>query len=240
MSKGELTRQTILEHAAALASKVGLEGLTIGRLAQDLDLSKSGLFAHFQSKEELQRQVLEYAASRFVHSVIKPVLATPRGEPRVRAVFDHWMRWPKHNPLPGGCIFVAAASELDDRPGPVRDLLVSLQRDWLDLLANTVRTGISEGHFRPETDPDQFAHDMYGVMLAFHHAYRLLLDSRAEERARRSFEALLDGIRQPGARLASSELATVEPSRDVPIESPDPLSVPPSAPLPFQLRDVRA
>lgn len=199
MSRGEVTRQMILEHAASLASKVGLEGLSIGRLAQDLELSKSGLFSHFQSKEALQLQVLEFAAARFVDNVVKPALAAPRGEPRLQAFFDHWMNWPKESRLPGGCFFVAAATELDDRPGIVRDRLVELQKDWLDLLASTVRTASSEGHLRPDVDPEQFAQDMYGIMLACHHAYRLLHDPKAGLRARTAFESLLAASRRPQA-----------------------------------------
>ena len=191
MGKGDLTRNAILEHAAALASQVGLEGLSIGRLAQDLELSKSGLFAHFHSKETLQIKVLEHAAAVFVERVIRPALAAPRGEPRVRALFERWLVWPQKNGLPGGCFFVAAATELDDRPGPVRDVLVQQQRDWLDTIATVVRTAIAEGHFRPEVDPEQFAHDLYGVMLAYHHAVRLLDDPRAEQRARTAFESLV-------------------------------------------------
>src|SRR6185436_13786706 len=172
------------------------EGLSIGRLAQDLELSKSGLFAHFQSKEALQLQVLEHAGARFVETVIKPVLATPRGEPRVRAVFEHWRAWPRNSGMPGGCFFVAAATELDDRPGPARDLLVRLQKDWLDLMANIVRTAIAEGHFAEDVDPDQFAFDLYGVMLVYHHASRLLADPRAGKRARAAFEALVRAARK--------------------------------------------
>ena len=124
MRKGELTRQSIVEHAAGLASRIGLGGITIGALAGDLDLSKSGLFAHFRSKEALQLQVLEHAAARFTELVIRPALAAPRGEPRLRALFDRWRRWPEASGLPGGCLFVQAAVELDDQPGPARDQLV--------------------------------------------------------------------------------------------------------------------
>lgn len=185
-----MTRQAILEHAMGLSSMVGLGGLTIGRLADELELSKSGLFAHFRSKEALQTQILQHAASRFVDSVIKPALSAPRGEPRVEAIFNSWLEWPKTSPLMGGCVFVQAASELDDRPGPVRDLLVRLQKDWLEVIANTVRTAITEGHFREDVDPEQFAQDLYGVMLSCHHASRLLGDPKAQMRARHAFDAL--------------------------------------------------
>lgn len=191
MRKGQLTRQAILQRAVQLASKVGLAGLTIGTLADDLELSKSGLFAHFQSKEALQLKTLEFAAASFVDLVVRPALAEPRGVPRVRAVFESWLDWPRRDPLQGGCFFVAAASELDDRPGALRDRLVAMQKDWLELITNTVRTAILEGHLHPALDPEQFAHDLYGIMLAYHHASRLLADPEAERRARRAFDRLL-------------------------------------------------
>jgi len=196
MRKGDLTRQSILAHAAGLASRVGLEGLTIGRLADDLDLSKSGLFAHFRSKEALQMKVLEHAAARFTEVVIRPALAAPRGEPRLRALFERWRRWPKESGMPGGCFFVQAAAELDDQPGPARDLLVRQQKDWLDVIATVVRTAIAEGHFRKDVDPEQLAFDLYGVMLAWHHAARLLRDARAETRARAAFDGMVDRARR--------------------------------------------
>ena len=134
MSKGDLTKSSILNHATDLASQVGLTGLSIGVLAKDLELSKSGLFAHFKSKEALQIQVLEHGAGISSMAVVRPALQQPRGEPRLRALFDGWLGWDQNGALPGGCVFVAAASELDDRPGPVRDRLVALQREWVDLL----------------------------------------------------------------------------------------------------------
>jgi AcrR family transcriptional regulator len=195
MSKGELTRQAIVEEATRVASRVGLGGLTIGSLAADTGLSKSGLFAHFHSKESLQLQVVEHARSRFVDLVVRPALKAPRGEPRVRELFERWLAW--ESDLPGGCVFVAAASELDDQPGPVRDQLAADQRDWLETVATVFQGGVTEGHFRAGADPDQFAQDLYGVMLAYHHASRLLRDPRAEERARRALERLLDAARAP-------------------------------------------
>ncbi|HEV8305950.1 MAG TPA: TetR/AcrR family transcriptional regulator [Gemmatimonadales bacterium] len=190
-TKGMITRQAVLERAVALASRVGLGGLTIGTLAEDLDLSKSGLFGHFHSKEALQIQVLEHAAAKFVDAVVRPALAQPRGEPRLRSLFERWLDWARSSPMPGGCLFVAAATELDDRPGPVRDRLQQLQRDWLGVIATSFRKGMEEGHFPADADADQFAHDLYGVMLAYHHAHRLLRDPKAEARARHAFEALL-------------------------------------------------
>jgi AcrR family transcriptional regulator len=195
MRKGDLTRQAILDQAAGLASKVGLEGLTIGALATELDLSKSGLFAHFHSKEALQLQVIEHGAAVFVENVVRPALAAARGTPRLQALFSRWLDWARSSPLPGGCLFVQAAVELDDRPGPLRDRVVHFQRQWLDVIATSFRKGIAAGAFRADADPEQFAHDLYGVMLAYHHASRLLRDPEAETRARRAFDALLNAAR---------------------------------------------
>ncbi|MFP3941322.1 MAG: TetR/AcrR family transcriptional regulator [Thermoanaerobaculia bacterium] len=195
MMKGDTTRATILERAFATASRLGLEGLTIGGLAEEVGLSKSGLFAHFRSKEELQLQVLETAVGRFVETVVAPALKEPRGEPRVRALFERWMEWETAEFQPGGCIFIATANELDDRPGPLRDRLVGYQRDWLDVLATAARIAVEEGHFRPGLDVEQFAYDLYAVILAFHHFSRLLRDPAAEERARSSFDDLLAASR---------------------------------------------
>jgi AcrR family transcriptional regulator len=194
MRKGEATRDAIIERAIDLARRVGLEGLTIGRLADDLELSKSGLFAHFRSKEALQVQVLNGAAERFVATVLRPALAAPRGEPRLRALFEHWLTWERR---PGGCVFVQAAVDLDDREGPARDRLVQLQRDWLDAIATTARGAVREGHFRSSVDPVQFAHELNGVILAYHHAARLLRESNAEQRARTAFESLMRAARKP-------------------------------------------
>jgi AcrR family transcriptional regulator len=191
MRKGEQTRGTILDHAISAASEAGLEGLTIGRLADALDLSKSGLFAHFASKEALQVATLDRAAEKFVEAVIKPALAMPRGAPRLRALFERWLRWPDAVPQPGGCIFVQAAVELDDRPGPARDRLVSLQREFLATLAQAAKGAIAEGHLPRGTDPEQFAFELYGIMLSTHHSVRLLHDARAPQRARRAFDRLV-------------------------------------------------
>lgn len=195
MGKGEITRQQILDHAVAMASKVGLDGLTIGSLADDLGLSKSGLYAHFQSKEALQLRTLEAGAERFIDAVVRPALQAPRGEPRLRALFENWSRWPKQCALQGGCLFVQVAAEFDDLAGPVRDRLVQLQNDWLDVLVNAARTAVNEGHFRKDVDVEQFAYELYGIKLMFHHAMRLLEDPKAEERARAAFEALLESRR---------------------------------------------
>ena len=191
-----MTRQAVLDEATRIASRVGLDGLTIGSLARQTQLSKSGLFAHFRSKESLQLQVLEHAAAHFLDVVVRPALEAPRGEPRLRELFERWLAWAA-NALPGGCLFVAAGTEFDDQPGPVRDCLVRGQRDWMETISHVFRTGVAEGHFRPDADPDQFAQDVHGVLLAYHHASRLLGDPNAQMRARRAFDTLLAAVRRP-------------------------------------------
>jgi AcrR family transcriptional regulator len=192
MRKGEVTRQAILERATEKASRHGLEGLSIGGLAEELNLSKSGLFAHFKSKDALQVQVLECAAAQFMEEVVKPALARPRGVARVNELFDRWIAWTNGHARRGGCPFVAAATELDDRPGPARERVVRAQREWLSFLSRAAELAIREGQFSRATDPAQFAHDLYAVMLGYHHAARLLEDPQAETRARYGFDRLVE------------------------------------------------
>ena len=195
MRKGEKTRDAILDRALRMASELGLEGLTIGRLADDLELSKSGLFAHFSSKENLQVQTLDRAAERFVDAVVRPGLAAPAGEPRLRALFEGWLDWPKRVRQPGGCIFAAAAAELDDRPGPARDRLVELQREWLSTLERVVRRGQEVGHLRKDLDAAQLAFELLGIGLALYFQKQLLREPRARERAMAAFERLVADAR---------------------------------------------
>jgi AcrR family transcriptional regulator len=196
-SKGEQTREAILRHALGLATRIGFEGLSIGRLAEDLHMSKSGLFAHFRSKEALQLEILRMASERMIDTVVKPALAVPRGEPRVRALFERWLAWEQSPSLPGGCPFMAASFELDDRPGPVRDFVVQNLRDWMDTLTGAARIAVQEGHFRADLDCAQFAHECQGIGLAFVHASRLMRDPNARTRAQSAFESLLRACRAP-------------------------------------------
>jgi len=195
VSKGETTRTTILGSALALASEAGLAGATIGALAERTHMSKSGLFAHFQSKENLEVAILDEAKRRFVQLVITPALAERRGEPRVRALFDRWLAWPKHEFQPGGCIFAAAAVELDDRPGPARDALVSAQKDWMETLAHAARIAQDEKHFRKDLDPKQFAFEEFALVYGAMIVHRLALDARTGSRLRASFDRLLRDAR---------------------------------------------
>lgn len=195
MSKGATTRGVILDQALAMASTLGLEGLSIGSVAKEVGMSKSGLFAHFRSKEEMQTQVLQTAVDRFIETVVAPALREPRGEPRVRAIFSQWLAWAEASWLPGGCLFIASAIEFDDRPGPLRDFLVAAQRDWLDALATTARIAVEEGHFRADLDTAQFAYELYSIALSYHHFQRLMRDPKAHDRAANAFEDLLQKSR---------------------------------------------
>ena len=191
MAKGEQTRQEIVDRALALAGEVGLEGLSLGTLAAGMGLSKSGLFAHFRSKEALQLDVLQRAIDRFVQDVVLPALKQPRGEPRLRTLFDRHLAWIRGCEGQGSCFFMALTQEFDDRPGPIRDLLVQSQRDWYGTIARAAQIAVEEGHFRPDLDVDQFAYEMVGMAMAFQQSHKLLVNPRAEERARHAFEALI-------------------------------------------------
>jgi AcrR family transcriptional regulator len=193
VTKGEETRERILDRAMALAAVVGLEGLSIGDLARETGMSKSGLFAHFESKEDLQLRIIETARERFIRDVFAPTLRASRGEGRVRALFERWLSWERGRV--GGCPFVEASYELDDRPGPVRDALAAAQGEWVNALAKAVEIAIDEGHFRGDLDPRQFAYDMYGIFLAYHLYHRLLDDEEAADRARAAFDRLVSTSR---------------------------------------------
>jgi AcrR family transcriptional regulator len=190
MTKGHETKRAILDQAVRLASISGLGQLSIGLLAGAAKMSKSGLFAHFLSKEQLQLAVLREASDRFVAKVLAPALRQARGEPRLRALFESWLVWDREE-FPGGCVFQAAAAELDDQPGPVRDYLVDTQRDLHDAIVTIARAGIESRKLRKDVDPDQLAFEMIGILLAYHRSHRLLRDKRAEDRARAAFDSLM-------------------------------------------------
>ena len=194
MSKGTDTRERIVSTALRVASIEGLDGITIGRLADEVGLSKSGLFAHFKSKEELQLAVISAASDAFTEVVVRPALTAPRGEPRVRALFERWLEWERHVSVPGGCVFMQLSVELDDKEGPARDALVMAQRWWLEAIGRAASLATSVGDFRPGTDPELFAFQLHGILNAYYHAKRLMRDGKAEERARRAFEALVASV----------------------------------------------
>jgi AcrR family transcriptional regulator len=194
-NKGDLTRDRLLETAVREASTIGLEGLSIGALARDAAMSKSGVFAHFGSKEELQIAVLGVARDHFIAEVFQPSLAHPRGEPRLRALFERWLDWQEGKVTPGGCPLLVASYEFDDRPGPVRDEIARLQSDLLDMLARAVKLAVESGHFRADLDVRQTAYELHGIVLAYHLHHRLLRSADARARAYAAFESLLRGVR---------------------------------------------
>lgn len=196
VAKGEQTRQVILARAFELAKPSGLAGLSIGRLAEETGLSKSGLFAHFGSKEALEVAVVQEAVRQFVEFVMAPALRQPRGEPRVRALFERWLAWGQQA---GGCFFVATAAELDDRTGPARDALEQSCKDWLDAIATAARISVSEGHFRADLEPEQFAFECYSAMLGFHTYHKFLRDPASLARAHAALERQLTDARPSAA-----------------------------------------
>jgi AcrR family transcriptional regulator len=189
-TKGERTRATILDEALKIVSKSGLDGLTIGTLAEATGLSKSGLFAHFGSREELLLAVLAHGQVEFTAVVFKPAIDHPRGTPRLRAMFINWLDWTESAELPGGCPMIGGATEFDDKPGPVRDMLASGQRTWIETLKRGVRQAVEEGQMVSDTDPEQIAFEMFGIALVVHHHRRLLGYQKARARALSALEAI--------------------------------------------------
>ncbi|WP_028312266.1 TetR/AcrR family transcriptional regulator [Derxia gummosa] len=195
--KGEQTRAAILAAALDLAARDGLEGLTIGLISERTGMSKSGVFAHFGSREELQIAVLSEYHRVFRADVFEPALALPRGLPRLEAMVANWIRRVCEVEIPHGCLYVSSAAEFDDRPGAVRDALCAMVEDWQAALRRALAQAVDEGHLRPGLDPDQFIHELYGNLLALHHQARLLRDARAADRARIAFARLIDSCRAP-------------------------------------------
>jgi AcrR family transcriptional regulator len=183
-TKGAATRNAILDRAADLASAEGLEGLTIGRLAAELELSKSGLFAHFGSKQDLQLATVEHAAGRFYDAVVAPAQRRTRGKPRLDAYWQAYMDYLEHEVFAGGCFWAAAAAEFDDRPGPVREAIRAGLAAWLDELEKQARLAGA-------ADPAGLAFEIYSFGLGANACARLLGDRTAFERARRSIESRL-------------------------------------------------
>lgn len=204
-SKGAQTKAAILDQALAIASRLGLEGLTIGSLADATGMSKSGLFAHFGSREDLQLEVLEHAAQRYGERVFVPALKIERGLPRLRALFEHWIDWTLSSGLPGGCLMISAAAEYDDRPGPIRDAVIANQHRGNAITRKAVRLAIEEGHLRADTDPEQIAFEMLGIVLAAHNHRRLLGDKEGRKRALTAFDQL---VARHAAPRASAKTAS--------------------------------
>ena len=190
LHKGQQTRAAILDAALGLASHMGLEGLSIGALAEVTQMSKSGVFAHFGSREELQIAVIREYHNRFEEEVFFPAVREARGLPRLRALFERWVRRVSVE-VDSGCIYISGAVEFDDRPGPVRDALASMVRAWQSALERAIRLSVEEGHLRPDTDSLQMLFEIHGLILALHHDARFLRLPGAVDRARAGFERIV-------------------------------------------------
>lgn len=191
MRKGAATREAIVGKALEQAVSVGLEGLSLGPLADSLDLSKSGLFAHFKSKAALQLAVLEEAISRFRSRVVEPSLAEPRGRPRMEALIRRWFDWMEGEPDMRGCIFAVSAQEYDDRPGAIRDRLVASQLDWHETLAR-VASDLPKAGEAPADYCRQLVFELVGVSLSFQQQSKLFRAPNARVRAEEAISRILD------------------------------------------------
>ncbi len=191
-TKLDATHQRILERGLEMVSERGLSGVSLGGLAERAELSKSGLFAHFRSKEELQVALLRAAEEALRREVVAPAMAERPGLPRLRALMERWLGWAPRMGLPGGCPLYSAAFELDDAAeGPVRDYLAASQQEWSALLAKVVQDAVDLGHLRDDLDPIQFAWQLNGIYLAHHVSQRLMRDVEADARADAAFAALV-------------------------------------------------
>jgi AcrR family transcriptional regulator len=192
--KGETTRAAIIEQALAIARRDGLEGLTIGALAERLDMSKSGVFAHFGSREELQLAVLKEYTARFVDVVLRPAVERPRGLPRLAALLERWLALLAEE-IEAGCILIGGASEYDDRPGPLHDALVAIIQGWKGELLRAIHLAQAEGHLDRRADAHQMVFEIYGLMLMLHQDARLLRSGDGVQRARHGLARLIDAAR---------------------------------------------
>ncbi|PKA15556.1 TetR/AcrR family transcriptional regulator [Leptospira haakeii] len=195
ISGGKLSQETrnrILEKGLQVVSRSGLEGLSLGPLAELSGLSKSGLFAHFGSKEEIQISILDHTAEFSKSKVLEPTLKSKEGLPRLRSLVKHWLGWSKKAGLPGGCPIAAGLFELDDSKGPVREKLLSMESEWRALLKKFTKDCVDLGELRSDLDLDQFVWELCGIYLVHHTSFRFLKDPKADRRAEKAFQALLD------------------------------------------------
>jgi AcrR family transcriptional regulator len=197
--KGQQTKAAIVDAALGLASQIGLEGLSIGALAEITGMSKSGVFAHFGSREELQISVIREYHERFEQVVFYPALKAPRGLPRLQSLFDNWTTQTSAE-IDSGCIYISGAVEFDDRSGPVRDALVSTVTTWQTAVRRAVEQAQEEGHLTREADSMQVTFEIHGLILALHYEARFLKVPGAAERARQGFARILELYRTPTAK----------------------------------------
>ena len=210
-TRGDRTRQAILEVAVHLASAEGLEGLTIGRLASETGMSKSGLFAHFGSKEDLQLATIEAARSVFIREVMRPAFEAETGLPRLWKLCDIWLDYVSAEIFRGGCFFAAAAAEFDSRPGPVRDRIAAIMKEWLAALRRAVIEAQDAGQFDKSVDPLQLAFEINSFELGANWAFQLYGDKQAFERAR---AAILERLRRHATASGSLQLPPLKEKRN--------------------------
>jgi AcrR family transcriptional regulator len=189
MAKEGNTKRAILQKGFEMASHLSLEAVTIGSLAEEMKMSKSGVFAHFKSKENLQLEILTYAANKFYNEVIKPSLTVENGIPRIRAIVNRWIDWGLK--LKGGCIFVDATTEFNDRPGKIQDLLFKQQKQWVNILKRIAESAKKTGDLRPDCDCEQFAFELYCLVLGHYYYVQLIQDSKTGNRVNKFFDQLL-------------------------------------------------
>ncbi len=211
LQKGQQTKAAIVDAALGLATQIGLEGLSIGALAEVMQMSKSGVFAHFGSREELQISVVREYHHRFEEEVFYPAMTVPRGLPRLRAMFDNWMKRTSVE-IDSGCIYISGAVEFDDRPGPVRDALASSVSTWLAAMGRAIEIAIEEGHLRPDTDAHQMRFEIHSLILALHYEARFLRAPDSLQRAVAAFEGIVQRYSAAAAEApATPSKATRKP-----------------------------
>jgi AcrR family transcriptional regulator len=192
------TRERILHQGLALMSQSGLDGVTLGVLADQVGMSKSGLFAHFRSKEDVQIELLSHMAEFAMAHVVEPSMTADEGLPRLRALVRNWFGWAQRAGLPGGCPVAAGLFEFDDVEGRVRNKILEMESQWRFTLTELVQRAVSLGHLRRDLDVDQFVWELCGIYLGHHAAHRFLRSADADRRAQTAFQALVDRAMQPG------------------------------------------
>lgn len=190
LQKGQQTKNAIVDAALGLATQIGIEGLSIGAVAEVMQMSKSGVFAHFGSREELQISVIREYHLRFELEVFYPAMQELRGLPRLQALFSNWMKRTSAE-IDSGCLYISGAAEFDDRPGPVRDALASSVKTWLSALHRCVVQARESGHLAVNTDAEQMSFELHGLILALHYEARFLKTDKSLDRAKRGFEHIL-------------------------------------------------
>ena len=202
LQKGQQTKAAIIDAALGLATQIGLEGLSIGALAEVTQMSKSGVFAHFGSREELQISVVREYHSRFEQEVFYPAMSEPRGLPRLRAMFANWMQRTSVE-IDSGCLYISGAVEFDDRAGPVRDALASSVMGWHGAMQRAIVSAREEGHLRGDVNEEQMLFEIHGLILALHYEARFLKTPGSVDRAHTGFSHILARY----GRVASRPLA---------------------------------